>query len=136
MDFDLTEVQRAWRLKAQTLGRELAGEAAAGDVVMGAARVGLIDPHADLVAASLAVEALACESAAAGLTLALHTTTLLAFPHDDHFTALARGETVGALALSSEDVPTIDGGRLSGRASWVGPITQHGIAVVGARQGS
>jgi hypothetical protein len=37
---------------------------------MGAARVGLIDPQADLVAAALAVEALACESAAAGMTLA------------------------------------------------------------------
>jgi alkylation response protein AidB-like acyl-CoA dehydrogenase len=51
-------------------------------------------------------------------------------------TALARGEIVGALALSSEDVPAIDNGRLSGRAAWVGPITEHGVAVVGARQGS
>jgi alkylation response protein AidB-like acyl-CoA dehydrogenase len=103
---------------------------------MGAARVGLIDPAADLIAASLAVEALACESAAAGMTLALHTTTLLAFPGDDKFTALARGETVGALALSSEDVPTIDNGRLSGRAAWVGPITGRGVAVVGGRSGA
>jgi alkylation response protein AidB-like acyl-CoA dehydrogenase len=136
MDFEFTDVQRAWREKAQALGRELAEDAAAADVVMGAARVGLIDPQADLVGASLAVEALACESAAAGMTLALHTTTLLIFPHDDRFAALARGETVGALALSSEDVPAIEDGRLRGRASWVGPITDHGVAVVGARQGS
>jgi len=136
MDFECTEVQRSWRASAKALGRELAENAAAADVIMGAARVGLIDPGADLIAASLAVEALASESAAAGMTLALHTTTLLAFPHDERMTALARGETVGALALSSEDVPTIENGRLSGRASWVGPITDHGVAVVGARQGS
>jgi alkylation response protein AidB-like acyl-CoA dehydrogenase len=133
MDFEFTEVQRSWREKAQMLGRELADDAAAADVITGAARVGLIDPGADLVAASLAVEMLACESAAAGMTLALHTTTLLAFPHDDCFTALARGEVVGALALSSEDVPTIEDGRLNGRAAWVGPITDRGIAIVGAR---
>ena len=147
MDFECTDVQRSWRAKAQALGRELAHDAAAADVIMGAARVGLIDPEADLVAASLAVEALASESAAAGMTLALHTTTLLAFPHHQRpgggrsqnegwMTALARGETVGALALSSEHVPTIENGRLSGRAAWVGPITQRGVAVVGARQGS
>jgi alkylation response protein AidB-like acyl-CoA dehydrogenase len=111
---------------------------------MGAARVGLIDPDADLVAAALAVDALASESAAAGMTLALHTTTLLARlrqgsggpafgPLQD---AMARGEVVGALALSSEDVPTIESGRLSGRAAWVGPITEHGVAIVGARSGS
>jgi len=133
MDFDWTDVQRSWREKAQTLGRELADEAVAADVLMGAARVGLIDSRADLVAAALAVEALSCESAAAGMTLALHTTTLLAFPGNEKFTSLARGETVGALALSSEDVPAIDNGRLSGRAAWVGPITEHGVAVVGAR---
>ncbi len=136
MDFECSEVQHAWRAKGQALGRDLAEDAAAADVIMGAGRVGLIDPDIDLVAASLAVEALASESAAAGMTLALHTTMLLTFPHDERLTALARGEMVGALALSSEDVPTIDNGRLSGRASWVGPITQRGLAVVGARQGA
>jgi alkylation response protein AidB-like acyl-CoA dehydrogenase len=135
MNFDWTDVQRAWRDKAQALGRELAPEVAAGDVVMGAARAGLIDPDADLVAAALAVEALACESSAAGMILALHTTTLLAAPHDQRMTALARGEIVGALALSSDDVPSVEEGRLSGRAAWVGPITDRGVAFVGARSG-
>lgn len=136
MDFDFTEVQRSWRQKAQALGRELAEGAAASDVIVDAARVGLIDPNADLVAASLAVEALSCESATAGMTLALHTTTLQAFPRDERFTALARGEIVGAIALTSEDVPSIDNGKLGGRAAWVGPITDHGVAIVGARNGS
>ena len=137
MDFEWTEVQRSWREKAKALGRELAENAAAADVVMGAARVGIIDPQADLLAAALAVEALACESPAAGMTLALHTTTLMAdLSQSSIADSLARGETVGALVLSSEDVPTMEEGRLSGRASWVGPITERGIAVVGARQGS
>jgi acyl-CoA dehydrogenase len=137
MDFELTDVQRAWREKGNALGRELSEDAAAADAVTGAARVGIIDPEVDLLAAALAVEALACESPAAGMTLALHTTTLKAHLSQRSLVdSLARGETVGALVLSSEDVPTMDDGRLSGRASWVGPITDHGIAVVGAWQAS
>lgn len=135
MNFDLTDVQRAWRDKASSLGRELADDPAAADVVRGAARVGLVDPQADAIAAAVAVEALSCESAAAGMVLALHTAALLALAGDDRFTSLVRGETVGALALSSEDVPTLESDRLSGRASWVGPLTEHGLALLGARRG-
>jgi len=136
MDFEFTDVQRAWREKGSALGRELSEDAAAGDVVMGAARVGILDSGGDLLAAALAVEALACEAPAAGMTLALHTTTLKAqLSQPSLIDSLARGEVVGALVLSSEDVPMMEDGRLSGRASWVGPITQRGIAVVGARQG-
>jgi alkylation response protein AidB-like acyl-CoA dehydrogenase len=137
MDFEWTEVQRSWREKGKALGRELAEDAAAGDIVMGAARLGIIDPDADLLAAALAVEALACESPAAAMALALHTTTLKAHLSEGSLIdSLARGEIVGALVLSSEDVPTIEDGRLTGRASWVGPVTERGIAVVGARQGA
>jgi len=137
MDFEWTDVQRSWREKGKALGRELAEDAAAGDVVTGAARVGIIDPEIDLLSAALAVEALACESPAGGMTLALHTTVLKAHLSDGSLIdSLARGETAGALVLSSEDVPTIEDGRLNGRASWVGPITHRGIAVVGARQGA
>jgi alkylation response protein AidB-like acyl-CoA dehydrogenase len=137
MDFEWTEVQRSWRKKGKGLGRELAEDASAADVVTGAARVGIIDPGVDLLAAALAVEALACEAPAAGMTLALHTTTLKAqLSQGSLIDSLASGETVGALVLSSEDVPTLEDGRLSGRASWVGPITERGIAVVGARQGA
>jgi alkylation response protein AidB-like acyl-CoA dehydrogenase len=145
VDFDLSDVQRSWRGKAQSLGRELAEDAAAADVVMGAARAGLLEPQADLIAAALAVEALASESAAAGMALALQTAALLALvplpqgsgaeAGGDRFASLVRGETVSAVSLSTEDVPSIDGGTLIGRASWVGPITERGVAIVGARQG-
>jgi alkylation response protein AidB-like acyl-CoA dehydrogenase len=137
MNFEWTEVQRAWREKGKALARELPEDAAAADVVMGAARVGIIDPEVDLLAAALAVEALAGESPAAGMTLALHTTTLRAhLSQGSLIDSLARGETVGALVLSSDDVPTMEDGRLNGRASWVGPITERGVAVIGARQGA
>ena len=56
MNFEFNDVQRSWRDKAQALGRELGDDAAAADVVMGAARIGLIDPDADMVAAALAVD--------------------------------------------------------------------------------
>ncbi len=135
MDFTLTEIQQSWREKGHSLGRELTYGAAAGDVVLGAARVGLIDPNADLLAVSVAVEALAYESPSAGVTLALHTAVLLAIGGDDRFTAMARGETVGAIALSTDQVPTVEDDRLTGRASLVGPITDRGIAIVGARSG-
>jgi alkylation response protein AidB-like acyl-CoA dehydrogenase len=133
MDFSFSAVQHSWQQKARDLGRELAPAATAADVVMGAARVGLLDAHADLLAAALAVESLACESAAPAIALALHTGVVLATAADERFSTLLRGEVVGAIGLSSDDIPDDHDGRLSGRASWVGPLTDHGVAIVGAR---
>jgi alkylation response protein AidB-like acyl-CoA dehydrogenase len=135
MDFNLSDVQLAWKTKATDLGRDLPPTAAAADVVAGAARVGLIDPQIDLLAAAVAVEALACESAGAALAFALHTSIVLAVAGDDRFTALARGEVVAAVGLASDDVASEQGGRVSGRASWVGPLTNRGLAVLGVRRG-
>ena len=136
MNFDLTDVQESWRGKAQDLGRDLPEDAAAADVVMGAARVGLLDPRADLLSAAVAVEALAFESAASAIALALHSGVLLGLAGDDRFSSLVRGEVVGAIGLSSDEVPREQEGRLAGRASWVGPLTDHGVAIVGARSES
>jgi len=136
MDFNFSELQQSWKARATSLGRELAGEAAASDVIMAAARVGLIDPQIDLLSALVAVEALAGESASAALAYALHTSVVLSVAGDDRFTALARGETVAAVGLSSDDVALEHAGKLSGRASWVGPLTSHGVAVLGVRRGS
>jgi acyl-CoA dehydrogenase len=133
VEFNLSDVQQAWRRKAQALGGELTGESAAADVIMGAGRFGLLDARADLLSAVVAVEALACESAAAALTLALHTAVVLGTAGEERFSTLARGEIVGAVGLSSDEMPSAAEGRLSGRASWVGPLTDHGVAVVGAR---
>ncbi len=133
MDFDLTEVQAAWKAKGEALGKDLAIDAAAGDVVVGASRVGLLDPNVDLLALAVAVEALAFESPSSAIAFALHTGASLALVRDERFSTLLRGETVASLALSSDEVPDATGTRLSGRAAWVAPITERGIALVGAR---
>jgi alkylation response protein AidB-like acyl-CoA dehydrogenase len=133
VNFHLTDVQRSWREKAERLASDLPQNAAAADVMMGAARVGLLDPKGDLLAAALAVETLAYDAASAGVSLALHTGVLLALGPDDRYTTLARGETVGAIALSTENVPSHTASRLTGRASLVGPLTDHGVAVIGVR---
>jgi alkylation response protein AidB-like acyl-CoA dehydrogenase len=133
VDFNLTDIQRAWRGKAHALAADLPENAAAGDVVMGAGRVGLLDPGADLLSASIAVEAVAYDAASSGISLALHLGVLLALGADDRFTALARGEVVGAIALSTDHVPVSEDGSVSGRASLVGPLTDRGVAIIGAR---
>lgn len=150
MDFDLTGVQAAWREKGAALGREVARDAlrrrsghpgrqsrgaAAAGVVMGAARAGLLDPGAGLLAVAAAVEAMARESPAGAVIVALHSGSARAVAGDDRFSSLFRGEAVAAVGLSSDDVPTELGGRLSGRAPWVAPMTDRGVAVVGARRG-
>jgi alkylation response protein AidB-like acyl-CoA dehydrogenase len=136
MNFDFTDVQASWKEKGAALGRDLAGEPAAADVIMGAARVGLLDPAADLLAAAAAVEAMAFESASAAVVFALHSGTALAFAGNDHYTSLFRGEAVAAVSLSSDDMPIEQHGKLLGRAPWVAPITDRGIAVVGPRTDS
>ena len=135
MEFNLSEVQQAWQAKGESLGKDLVEDAAAADVIMGAARVGLIDPRVDLLSAAVAVEALATESSAAAIALALHEGIVLALGADDRFTSLVRGETVGAISLSTDEMPEESGGRLRGRASIVGPLTDRGLAIVGARSG-
>jgi len=140
VDFDLTDVQRAWRDKAADLGRDVAGDPAAAAVVAGAARTGLLDPAADLLAVVVATGALAAESPAAGVIYALHSGAALAHLRQGYggqgsaiFDSLFRGEAVAAVGLTSDDAPVEEGGRLSGRAPWVAPITARGMAVVGPR---
>jgi alkylation response protein AidB-like acyl-CoA dehydrogenase len=135
MDFDLSSVQTAWRDKAAELGREVASDAAATRVIMGAARAGLIDAGADLMAVAAAVDAMAGESPAAAVIYALHSGTALALAGDERFASLFRGETVAAVGLSSDDMPEEAVGRLTGRAPWVAPITERGVAVVAPRSG-
>lgn len=133
MDFDLSDLQLSWQQKAQSLGRELAADVSAGGVVMGAARVGLLDPRIDLLSAAVAIEALAEESAAAAVALALHAGVVLGTSDQERFATLVRGEVAAAIGLSSDEMPVEEGGRLNGRASWVAPLTDHGVAVIGAR---
>jgi len=133
MDFNLTDLQIAWQSKAHALGKTLGQDASAADVIRAAAASGLVASRPDLLAATVAVEALAFESSAAAITLALHTGVAAGLDGDGRFAAVGRGDTVGAIALSSDEVPTDVAGRLTGRAAWVAPLTTEGIAIVGMR---
>ena len=135
MDFDLTDVHASWKSRGEALGREVAGGAAAARVVLGAARLGLIDAGGDLLGLAVAVEAMAGESPAAWVAVALHSAAALAVTGEDRFSPLFRGEAVAATDLSSDDLPVARRGRLSWRAAWVAPITDGGVAFVGARSG-
>jgi alkylation response protein AidB-like acyl-CoA dehydrogenase len=135
VDFDLSDVQTVWEQKGAALGRDVARDPAAAAVVMGAARVGLLDPAADLLAAAAAAQAMARESPSGAVIFALHLGTGLAMAGDDRFSSLFTGESVAAVGLSSDDIPVEHAGYLFGRAPWVAPITDHGVAVVGPRRG-
>jgi alkylation response protein AidB-like acyl-CoA dehydrogenase len=132
MDFNLTDTQERWQTTAQELAPSLV-LASATDVIVRAARAGLVQADADLLAAAVAVEAIAWESAAAAITLALHTGVVMGLPKDARVDALVRGEKIGAIALSSEDLPSPANGRLFGRASWVAPLADGALAIVGVR---
>lgn len=133
MDFNLSDLQRSWQSKAHSLGRGLAADAPVGEVIRAAATAGLIDSQTDLLAAAVAVEALAYESSSAGVSLALHSGVAAGLHGDARFAELDRGEIVGAIALSSDEVPVEENARLSGRAAWVTPLTALGAAVIGMR---
>lgn len=134
MEFTLSGAQQSARLNAQALGRGLTRDAGASVVVAAAARAGLIHPGTDVLAAAVAVEALAGESASSGMILALHASVVLGVSGDERFTPVAHGERVGAIALSTGRVPEDRASRLTGVASWVAPLTSDAVAVVGARR--
>jgi alkylation response protein AidB-like acyl-CoA dehydrogenase len=135
VNFNLSEAESSWKTRGRRLARELLANASAADVVMGAARVGLLDPAADLLALAVASEAMAYESVSTATAYALHMVGTLAVVRDQRFADIVRGEQVAALSLSSSDEVALERQqRISGRASWVAPITQQGVAIVGARR--
>jgi alkylation response protein AidB-like acyl-CoA dehydrogenase len=139
VNFNLSDVQRSWQVKARTMGVDLPEDASASDTIAAAARAGLIDQAIDVLSAVVAVEALAQEQPAPAMAFAVHSALVLGLsrsaaapqPVRSAVAALLRGETVGAVALSSEHVPAERDGRLTGRASWVAPLTPDGFVVVG-----
>jgi alkylation response protein AidB-like acyl-CoA dehydrogenase len=136
MDFNLSERQTSLRSSARSLGARLNVDASPSEVIREAAAAGLLDSRADLLASAVAVEALALESASAGVSLALHIGVTAGLDDDPRFGHVAIGRVVGAIALSSDEVPSENGGRLTGRSAWVGPLTPDGLAIVGTRSGA
>lgn len=135
MDFNLSAQQIDWQQKAQAMARAIQPRANASEIVSAARGAGLLDPEIHLLSAAVAVEAVAWESAAAGVALALHTSVMTGLLDNEALPSLARGRIVGAIALSSDEVPVADDSTLSGHASWVTPLTARGLAIVGVRSG-
>ena len=129
MDFSLSAAQAARRRLGRSLAEGLDGTWSAADVVRRGRAAGLFDADADGVADVVLLEAMAAESAAPAVALALHLTVMRASA-----SALPDG-VVGAVALTSDVVPALEDNRLSGRASWLAPVRGPGLAVVGARRG-
>ena len=131
MDFSLNAAQAARR----SLGRSLAAGLGAGwspsAVVRRGREAGLFTTDPDAVADVVLLEAMAVEAAAPAAALALHMTVARSGPRP------LPGDVTGAVALTSDPVPSLNGGRLSGRAVWLAPLPLQGsgVAVVGARQG-
>jgi len=134
MDFALTDLQVAHRDHGRLLGQSLSLDWSAAEVVASASRLGLTGDGIDLGATAVAIEALACESAAASMVLALHLVAVRAV-RGSEAEALLRDLTIGSLSLSTEVMPSIEDGMLMGRASWVGSVATPGMAVVGVRLG-
>jgi alkylation response protein AidB-like acyl-CoA dehydrogenase len=135
VDFNLSQSQQQSQERAQAFARELSASATADDIVAGAVRERLIDARGDLMSAVVAVEAVAWESAGAAIALAMHAGVTMGLGESDASAQLAQGEVIGAIALSSDEVPVVEQGSLSGRASWVTPLTAHGLVIVGVRDG-
>ena len=134
MDFNLSESQHGAQERAQAFARELTPHAAATDIVPAAVAARLVDAEADLLTAAVVIEAVAWESAGAAVALAMHTGVTMGMAGSEAGAALSRGEIVGAIALSSDEVPVVEHGSLTGRASWVAPLTTHGLVIVGVRE--
>lgn len=148
MEFAFSEEQQSYRRRARALAGSLPTTASAAAIVAGAAREGLLrggladksdaaGADFDVIGVAIAVEELSHTSATAGFVLALHTGVMLALaPHPTYADRLVDGTLAGAVALSSDVLPVLSpapDARLSGRASWVGPLTEGGVAIVGAR---
>ena len=135
MDFNLSPAQLQWQERAQGFARDLSLRATAPDIVAGAVDAGLLEPRVDPLHEVVAIEAVAWESAGAAVALAIHTGVMTGLTDDETVARLGRGEIVGAIALSSDEVPAVDRGALFGRASWVTPLSAPGLVIVGVRDG-
>ncbi len=132
MDVSLTIEQERLRADARALASSLTASATPAQVVAAAAGAGLLWPD-DLLTAVLVVDAVAWEHPGHALTLAVQTAVARAMPADER---LRTGALAGAMALSSDGLPSVPDGRVTGRASWVGPLAgPQGLAIVGARDG-
>ena len=131
MDFSLSDAQRAWQEKGRALARGWPVGMVGAAVAESAQAAGVFAPALDAASAVALVEAAGVEHPVGAVTLALqvavHVSLDGAVPLDP--------STGRAVALSSEVVPALDGHRLNGQATWVGPMATETALIVGAASG-
>ena len=135
MDFTLTSSQVRWRDEGTSFGRTWSAGAPAPAVIAAAGAKGLLDPSASEIERVLYLETVSAESVPVGMALALHGACQSSLDGRPAAAALREGSVVGALALSSDALPEVQGDRLSGPVRWVMPATPGGRALVGAQTG-
>jgi alkylation response protein AidB-like acyl-CoA dehydrogenase len=131
MDFTLSVAQRAWQEKGRALAREWPVGMVAVTVADSAHSAGVFAPDLDAASAVALIEAAGIEHPVGAVTLALQVATSVSLAGAVPLTPA----TSRAVALSSEIKPQLEGDRLNGRATWVGPMATETAMIVGAVQG-
>ena len=131
MDFALSDAQRAWQDTARKLAHTWPMATLAVAVAESAHAAGIFAPDLDAASAVALIEAAGIEHPVGAVTLALQVATSVSLAG----AVPLRPGTGRAVALSSEVKPTLDGDRLNGNATWVGPMATETALIVGATQG-
>ncbi len=131
MNVALSPAEEALRSLGQRVGLAMPDAVPASQVIRAVADAGML-AGLTVQGAVIALDAMAAEAASAAMVVALHVACMLSV--DD--ASLLSGARVGALTLATDEIPVETEGALSGRASWVAPLTENGLALVGARSGN
>ncbi|HZI82143.1 MAG TPA: acyl-CoA dehydrogenase family protein [Vicinamibacterales bacterium] len=131
MDFTLSDAQRAWQEKGRALARDWPIDMVAAAVAESAHAAGVFAADFDAPSAVALIEAAGIEHPVGAVTLALQVATSVSLAG----AVQLHPSTGRAVALSSEVKPRLEGDRLNGRATWVGPMATETALIVGAAQG-
>lgn len=131
MNVALSPAEETLRSLGQRVGLAIPDAVPASHVIRTVADAGML-AGLTVPGAVIALDAMAAEAASAAMVVALHAACMLSV--DD--ASLLSGARVGALTLATDEIPVEAEGALSGRASWVAPLTENGLALVGARSGN
>jgi alkylation response protein AidB-like acyl-CoA dehydrogenase len=131
MDFTLSDAQRAWQEKGRALAREWPVGMVSAAVAESAHAAGVFAADLDAASAVTLVEAAGIEHPVGAVTLALQVAVQVSLAG----AVPLQPSTGRAVALSAEIKPSLEGDRLNGQATWVGPMATETALIVGAAHG-
>jgi alkylation response protein AidB-like acyl-CoA dehydrogenase len=131
MDFTLSDAQRAWQDTARRLAHDWPRDGLSAAVAASAHAAGLFSNDLDAPTAVALIEAAGIEHPVGAVTLALQLAVTVSLAG-----AVPLEPSTGrGVALTSETKPQFDGAALTGRAMWVGPMSDTTALIVGAARG-